>query len=160
SVTPGLSATALQPGARRPYSAVRGGGAQPVTVIVPVIAGWKLQTYSNVPASVNVNSKLSPGASEPESNEPSLAVQGWLAESSLVTITVVPAGTSVAPLKANSEIVMVLPLPAGAVDSAAAVASAGVVAASVAGELPSSSPLQAARLSSPARATAAAVRNM
>ena len=46
-----------------------------MTVIVPVIDGWKLQKYANSPGSVKVNVNDSPGAIAPESNVPSSALQ-------------------------------------------------------------------------------------
>ena len=111
---------------------IRAGGAVParlvqaVTVIVPVIEGWTLQWNANVPASVNVNSNVPPPSIDPESNDPSSAVNVCGALSSLRTTTVVPTGTVRSSLNANPEITISAPAPAASPPPAASVA--GVVA--------------------------------
>jgi hypothetical protein len=104
---------------------------QPVTVIVPVIAGWISQWYANVPASVNVNSNVPPPSMFPESNDPSSAVHVCPALSSLRTTTVVPTATVMSSLNANPEItISAAPEAAGASVPVGASVPAGEVSPS------------------------------
>ena len=68
--------------------------AAPWTVTVPVIVGWIVQWYGNVPAVANVTAPVPPPpAMLPASQDASSAVAVWACASEFVHVTVSPTFT-------------------------------------------------------------------
>jgi hypothetical protein len=63
------------------------------TVTVPVISGWRMQSYAKVPTFVKVVVHLPPGETSPLSKDLSFAVTVWGSLPLLVNVTTVPTLT-------------------------------------------------------------------
>jgi hypothetical protein len=62
--------------------------------MTPVISGWSVHVYAQVPGSSKTRVKLSPCCRVSLANLPSSAVTSWAATSSLTHVTLDPRGTS------------------------------------------------------------------